>query len=197
MERCLSSRILHPRLGATFAMVPLVTGALTVAEPVAIRLTTNWEYYWLSLFYARIGILGLLVPLAWLVIWGPVITWGWRRMTAVALLILLEFGVLAELPRLVLGYSAGHLCDARFQARLWLEMNTLCMDLVGLGCAVVAVFLVCIHALCFDPARRDATPCPNCGHDLGAQRRACCGKCGGEFTLGQLLASALRVRGAM
>ena len=160
----------HPRVAATFALIPLIVGL----EIPMVVLGEFLDNYFNDVLAWSPAVLfpGLMLSLGCLLIWRPAVNWTPRRRLglsgislAFALLLLLAAGV----PQLL-----GWRTDSAILALLF-------TSLVASGLALWATALIC-----HDPPEPAKVTCPSCGYDLRGQRECRCPECGEQFTVGEL-----------
>ena len=160
----------HPRVAATFALIPVIVGL----EIPMIRLGDVLERQFNSICAWSPAVLfpALALYLGCLLIWRPAVDWIPRRRlrllgmaTGFVLLLLLAVG----LPRL-LGWGT--------ELSLLTLLST---SLVACGLTLWATAWIC-----HDPAPSAKVACPSCGYDLRGQRECRCPECGQQFTVGEL-----------
>lgn len=166
---------MHPRLVATFALIPITVGiqcALWWAFAYLARRPLGGTNWW-----AETGqiILFCLAPVTLfygggLLIWWPTVRWTHRKRFGVLVTTLVLLLVLVSTAALVLVNQ-----ELAFAALL----------LVGLAAGGSA--LVVVGRICYEPREGPAVPCPKCGYDLRGQRECRCPECGEQFTLGELV----------
>jgi hypothetical protein len=169
---------LHPRVVATFALIPITVAIEVVLLGVVQRLLFSWwplttAGWWLrGTFSIVVWIAPLIVFYAGgLIIWWPTVRWTAQRrqgvvITTCALILVLT---LAGLTGFV---------DADLQFFVALPLASL------LGGSIA---LITVSRICWEPLRgREYIPCPHCGYDLRGQRECRCPECGSQFTVGQL-----------
>lgn len=171
MSRRCQIRLPHPRVAATFALIPLIVGLEIPMFPLGDFLERHFNSVWA--WSPAMLFPGLMLYLGCLLIWRPVVNWTPRRrlgllgiLLAFALLLLLAAG----LPRL-LGW--------RTEAA---SLTLLGTGLMGSGLALWATAWIC-----HDPAQPAKVACPSCGYDLRGQRECRCPECGQQFTVGELM----------
>lgn len=171
MARRCQIRSPHPRVAATFALIPLIVGL----EIPVVALGDFLERHFNSVLAWSPAMLfpGLMLYLGCLLIWRPVVDWTPRRrlgvlgiLLAFALLLLLAAGV----PQL-LGWGT----DSSV-------ITLLSTGLVASGLAVWATARVC-----HNPPEPGKVTCPSCGYDLRGQQECRCPECGEQFTVGELM----------
>ena len=171
MSRRCQIRSPHPRVAATFALIPLIVGL----EIPIVTLGDFLERHFNSVVAWSPAMLlpGLMLYLGCLLIWRPVVNWTPRRRLgllgislAFALLLLLAAGV----PQL-LGWQT-------YSAIKTLLFTSLMAS--GLGLWATAW-------ICRDPPEPGKVACPSCGYDLRGQRECRCPECGEQFTVGELV----------
>ncbi len=167
--------LLHPRLVATIALLPLTGGVLIIEAFIC---------DWLRIDPDRpLTVLIFMTPMVCfnaglLLIWWRTIKWTASRRLKVAAILL---GLLALYTP-----AAAYLLMANDD-----DVGILlCLSVSFTGGAVA---MVLISAVCWTPPGNPITPrpvpCPQCGHDLRGQRSCRCGACGYQATLAELAAS--------
>jgi hypothetical protein len=162
----------HPRLVATFALVPITVG-------VEIGL-----YYafaaWVSganqfVLYACILALPLAPVLIFyaggLLIWWPTVRWTTRKRWGVFLTSAALAALLVPAARLALAENGLGM------------LATLLVGLLGGGVALIVVGRICWTP----PSESTEIHCAKCGYDLRGQRECRCPECGEQFTLGDVV----------
>ncbi len=160
----------HPRVAATFALIPLIVGLEILMAVLGDFLESHFNSV---VAFLPAGLFpGLMLYLGCLLIWRPAVDWTPRRRLgllgislAFALLLLLAAG----LPPF-LRWGRGSSLIA-----------LLSTGLVGSGLALWAAAWICHDVP--EPAK---VACPSCGYDLRGQRECRCPECGQEYTLGEL-----------
>jgi hypothetical protein len=171
MSRSRQIRSPHPRVAATFALLPLIVG---LEIPIAflgdfLEGRFNSVVAWSPTMLFP----GLMLYLGCLLIWWPVVDWTPRRrlgLLGISLVLALLLLLAAGLPRLF-----GWGTDSSV-------LTLLSTSLVTSGLALWATAWIC-HDLP-EPAK---VACPSCGYDLRGQRECRCPECGKQFTVGELL----------
>ncbi len=174
MPRRYRVRSPHPRVAATFALIPLIMGLEILMAVLGDFLESHFSSVaGIVAFYPAGLFPGLMLYLGCLLIWRPVVNWTPKRRLgllgislAFALLLLLA----ASMP-LLLGWRA----DSAI-------LTLLSTSLVASGLALWAAAWVC-----HDPPEPAKVACPSCGYDLRGQRECRCPECGEQFTVGELM----------
>ena len=160
----------HPRVAATFALIPIIVGL----EIPLVAFGNLLERHFNSVVAWSPAMLfpGLMLYLGCLLIWWPVVDWTPRRRLgllgislAFALLLLLAAGV----PQLL-----GWRTDSAI-------LTLLSTSLMASGLALWAAAWIC-----HDPPEPAKVACPSCGYDLRGQHECRCPECGEQFTVGEL-----------
>lgn len=165
----------HPRLVATFALIPLTFAAFLLAYTLAA--------FWIgnpSVISGRIWVWAIAIsPVAvfycgGLLVWWPTVRWTQSK----------RRGVLLVTTSLLLWLLACGFVAWAFPISVLATLIFLVGPLPG-----GAVALVAVSRITYDPPHlRAAEPrCPNCGYDLRGQRECRCPECGRDYTLGQLV----------
>jgi hypothetical protein len=160
----------HPRVAATFALIPLIVGLEILMAVLGDFLESHFSS--VVAFYPAGVFPGLMLYLGCLLIWRPVIDWTPKRRLgllgislAFALLLLLAAG----LPRFL----------------RWGPGSSL-VALLSTGLVASGLALWATAWMCHDVPEPDKVACPSCGYDLRGQRECRCPECGEEYTLGDL-----------
>jgi hypothetical protein len=169
----------HPRVAATFALIPLIVGL----EIPVVALSDSLEGWLRNVFggdpianvlaWAPVMLFpGVMLCLGCLVIWWPTVNWTprrWVRLLVISLLFALLLLLAGVVPRLL-----GWRNDSAI-------LTLLATSLVASGLALFAM-----AQICHDPVEPAKVACPSCGYDLRGQRECRCPECGRQFTVGEL-----------
>ncbi len=135
-------------------------------------------------------ITALITTLIWLSLWLGHVRWSAVRLGR-------TIGVF--LAAVAAGAVVGGIVGALTKEE---ELAWVCAGMVWAICWFAGTTLACRES----PAERmrrlrmlgvNAIACPNCGYNLTGLREARCPECGGEFTIDQLVASAIEQRGEL
>jgi hypothetical protein len=165
---------MHPRLVATFALIPITIG-IQIALYVALTWVawsvagTSW---WLK---AGAMILFCLAPVVMfygggLLIWWRTVRWTHGKHFGVLVTTLVLLLVLVSTAALVFVSE---------------PLVFVVLPLVGLIGGSIA--LIVVSRICWEPREGPAVPCPKCGYDLRGQQECRCPECGQQFTVGELM----------
>ena len=167
-----STSTLNPRVGASFALIPMTFGVVVMAY-FASFLSSSAEF---GIFMLTLAPLMVFYGGS-LIIWLPVVQWTRRKRIGtwmISLCLIGPAGALTALAALTENYIA-------FSASLG-------FSLIGGGIA-----LILLNWLWWTPpherASSGAVPCPRCGYDLRGQRECRCPECGESFDLSQIVAA--------
>jgi len=169
----------HPRVAATFALIPLILGL----EIPIIALGDFLERWLRNVFggdpianvLASTPVMlfpGVMLCLGCLVIWWPTVNWTPKRrlgLLGISLAFLLVLLLAATVPQL-------------------LRWRTDSAVLTLLSCSMIAsgLALGAMAWICHDPAEPAKVACPSCGYDLRGQQECRYPECGEQFTVGEL-----------
>ncbi|MFN0137508.1 MAG: hypothetical protein ACKVS9_15495 [Phycisphaerae bacterium] len=164
---------LHPRVAATFALIPLTFGVVIGAYLLL-------SEYWVSAG-GWILLLGVVLGPAFvfyggsLLIWWPTVRWTRRKLIGTLVTTLLYVLSIAAV-----GVPFGVL-SGNPMSFVWMLVASLLFGPVA---------LVTLSWICWTPlAEREAAgcvPCPKCGFDLRGQQECRCPECGFVFQVGQI-----------
>ena len=164
---------LNPRVGASFALIPLTFGVFMLIYSLA-YLGAMDEFWMGALALAPLCIFygGSLI------IWLPVVQWTRKKRIGtwiISLCLVIPAAGLAALAAIYQNYIA--------------LPASLVFSLIGGGIA-----LILLNWIWWTPphqrASAGAVPCPRCGYDLRGQRECRCPECGQSFDLSQIVAAA-------
>lgn len=175
---------LHPRVGASFALVPITIGVevfLFLSASYASTPNTLFDFGPLG-FAMLMGITPVVIFYGGsLLIWCPVVQWNRKKVirtmyVSVGLALVTGAG----------GYFGG------------LKDPTLAIiGMLTTSCIGGGIAIILLNVFWWTPPHlrvsTECIPCPNCGYDLHAQRECRCPECGSEFTVSQLLASCSKL----
>lgn len=184
MSRRPTIPMLHPRIGASFALIPLSVGVETILIAVAATLDSSGIFgVHTALLYSLLGIVPVLIFYGGsLLIWSPTVEWNSRKVHR-------TLWVSIALAAFLVGAAL---------AGAFLLGTAPLMSALGISLVAGAVSIYVINRVWYTPAHaRDASPkttCPNCGYDMQGQHDCRCPECGRQYTVGQLVASALESR---
>jgi hypothetical protein len=176
MRKPTTTHSLHPRIGASFALIPITIGIVVLLwMSIAFGSGPLWGLGDLGVVFL-IGVTPTVIFYGGsLVIWCPVVQWTRRKVlrtvyTSVALVVLVALA----------GY-VGALSDPGVAA-----FGMLTAGLISGGIAIGL-----LNWIWWTPphlrAEIESVPCPECGYDLRAQQECRCPECGEQYTLSQLL----------
>lgn len=164
---------LHPRVAATFALIPLTFGVVTASY---LLLAEFWQSaaYWVIVLGVVVGPAIVFYGGA-LLIWCRTVRWTRRKVIGTVVNTIAFVASIAAV-----GAATGLMLHA-FAAFAFMLVASL---LFG------AVALVTLSWICWTPpAERETAgcvPCPKCGFDLRGQQNCRCPECGFVFQLGQI-----------
>ena len=163
---------MHPRLTATFALIPAIVALLILlaflAEELDVRFGNLLTWGFVGVFpglafYFGIGL-----------IWRGTVNWTKSRLIAVASTSAAYLAILA-LVGILLAYNTPGQDDVAIA----LLLTSLA------GCAVA---LPVASRIVWEPRSAESgAPCPSCGYDLRGQHECRCPECGEQFTVGELV----------
>jgi hypothetical protein len=161
----------HPRIAATFALIPLIVG---LEIPLALLGDSLERHFDTVVAWSPVVLFpGLMLYVGYLLIWWRAVDWTPRRRLGL-LGVSLAFALL-----LLLAVSVPQLLGWHDDSALLTLLST---SLVTSGLALWAA-----ARICHDPSEPAKVACPSCGYDLRGQRECRCPECGEQFTVGQLV----------
>lgn len=181
MDKLRTVEILHPRIGATFLLIPLAIAIeMTLYVVMGLLMSTmrsTSPVLTIALIIGLIFLPALMTYFGTLIIWSPVVRWTpSRRIRTLAISVLFVLA-LATLGVLLF---------------IW-QSSPLSYTAPGLALLLACIAVVVLNLLWYTPpqARGDADGviCPTCGYDLRGQNSCRCPECGTEYKLGELMAN--------
>lgn len=160
----------HPRVAATFALIPLTVGLEIPMALLGDFLERHFET--VVAWSPTVLFPGLMLYVGYLLIWWPAVDWTPKRhlgLLGVSLIFILLLLLAVGVPQ----FLQWHVDSAL--------LTLLSTSLVASGLALWAA-----ARICHDPAEPAKVACPSCGYDLRGQRECRCPECGEQFTVGQL-----------
>ena len=160
----------HPRVAATFALLPLIVGM----EIPVVAFGDFLERHFSSLVAWSPAMLfpGVTLYVGCVLIWRPAVNWTPKRrlgLLGISLAFLLVLLLAATVPQLLRWRTDSAV------------LTLLSSSLIASGLA-----LGTMARICHDPAEPAKVACPSCGYDLRGQHECRCPECGERFTVGEL-----------
>lgn len=165
---------LHPRVAATFALIPLTFGIVTAAYFLVAEV---WQSaaFWVIACCVVLGPAVVFYGGA-LIIWCPTVRWTRRKV----------IGTVVNTLAFVSSIAA-----VGGAAALWLHVYAAFAFMLIASLLLGPVALLALSWICWTPpAEREAScsvPCPKCGFDLRAQQECRCPECGFTFLVGHIV----------
>ncbi|MFO0838077.1 MAG: hypothetical protein U1D55_06075 [Phycisphaerae bacterium] len=172
----------HPRIGATFALIPITFGVLLaayLAETLLSSIFSLMPIFAITLSPPIVMVGGTLV------IWGPSVRWTPRRRLKTIVLVG-AYAAMLLLGCAVTIWSSYSSASFGFDEIL-LTAATLIFGLIG-GGVLIILLNRCWWASAVERRATAEVRCPQCNYDLRGQTDCKCPECGYACTLGELAA---------